>query len=173
MLSKQVEKFQDYYKQIKKLVPKENIYCDDIYLNRYNFFILEDNYGEEIQYQLDLIIADMYGHIDEEFVPLYSVLILPQEIIDDQHSLIAEDFFKQKTQNQEVLAMSTKNLSKESHFTHTLYNLLTGSSKTDPPVSDSRFLTIIENNTSIEKYTSIERSENTSTSIVKECLSLA
>ena len=101
MLSKQVKIFHDYYEQIQKFIPKKKIYCDDMYSNRYNFFISKDDYSNEIQYQLDTILADMCtSHYDPKTdMSLYSILIVPQKIIDNRQSLIAEDFFKQKTQD--------------------------------------------------------------------------
>ena len=101
MLSKQVKIFHDYYEQIQKFIPKKNIYCDDMYSNRYNFFISKDDYSNEIQYQLDTILADMCtSHYDPKTdMSLYSILIVPQKIIDNRQSLIAEDFFNQKKQD--------------------------------------------------------------------------
>ena len=101
VLSKQVKIFHDYYEQIQKFIPKKNIYCDDMYSNRYNFFISKDDYSNEIQYQLDTILADMCtSHYDPKTdMSLYSILIVPQKIIDNRQSLIAEDFFNQKKQD--------------------------------------------------------------------------
>ncbi len=102
-----LEKFKKYYYKIVKYVSKENIYFDDKYANKLNYFIKDDNYDDDIKYQLDVIVADMYQHYDKEsLVPEFSLLVVSEKLIKQHDFELAYKVLNLKCQDKMKWALS-------------------------------------------------------------------